>query len=158
MFKNLRKRTEGFTIIEVLIVLAIAGLIMLIVFLAVPALQRNNRTTQLKNAAAAILATTNEFVTNNNGQMPTGATIAANGDITVSGGAGTSAATGRTQGGYTASVGAALPAAGAATGNFTLILNNKCNGNTGLTAAQRSFVVGFTVETSTTTIQQCVGS
>ena len=41
-----KKRAEGFTIIEVLIVLAIAGLILLVVFLAVPALQRNARNTQ----------------------------------------------------------------------------------------------------------------
>ncbi|HPW47952.1 MAG TPA: prepilin-type N-terminal cleavage/methylation domain-containing protein, partial [Candidatus Saccharibacteria bacterium] len=36
-----KKDQKGFTIIEVLIVLAIAALILLIVFLAVPALQRN---------------------------------------------------------------------------------------------------------------------
>lgn len=42
--KMLKKSNQkGFSIIEVLIVLAIAGLIMLIVFLAVPALQRNAR-------------------------------------------------------------------------------------------------------------------
>ena len=41
MLKTLQKRkSEGFTIIEVLVVLAIAGLIMVVVFLAVPALQR----------------------------------------------------------------------------------------------------------------------
>jgi prepilin-type N-terminal cleavage/methylation domain-containing protein len=39
-----RYRT-GFTIIEVMIVLAIAGLILLIVFLAVPALEREARNT-----------------------------------------------------------------------------------------------------------------
>jgi prepilin-type N-terminal cleavage/methylation domain-containing protein len=37
---NILKNKEGFTIIEVLIVLAIAGLIMLVVLLAVPGLQR----------------------------------------------------------------------------------------------------------------------
>jgi prepilin-type N-terminal cleavage/methylation domain-containing protein len=35
MYKKLRKQEKGFTIIEVLIVLAIAGVIMLVVFLAV---------------------------------------------------------------------------------------------------------------------------
>jgi prepilin-type N-terminal cleavage/methylation domain-containing protein len=40
MSKKLSKKEKGFTIIEVMIVLAIAGLIMLVVFLAVPALQR----------------------------------------------------------------------------------------------------------------------
>jgi prepilin-type N-terminal cleavage/methylation domain-containing protein len=67
---NIRKRNEGFTIIEVMIVLAIAGLIMLIVFLAVPALQRNSRNTQYKNDAASYGAAANEWSTNNNGKTP----------------------------------------------------------------------------------------
>lgn len=67
MYQNLKKKTEGFTIIEVLIVLAIAGLIMLIVFLAVPALQRNSRNTQRRNDAAALVGAVNEFVSSNNG-------------------------------------------------------------------------------------------
>ncbi len=71
MLKNLKKRTEGFTIIEVLIVLAIAGLILLVVFLAVPALQRNSRNTQARSEAANILGAVNEFVSNNNGKLPT---------------------------------------------------------------------------------------
>jgi prepilin-type N-terminal cleavage/methylation domain-containing protein len=81
----LKKDNKGFTIIEVLIVLAIAGLILLIVFLAVPALQRNSRNTQVKNGAAAILATANEYVANNNGSLPTAVSIDGDGIITVSG-------------------------------------------------------------------------
>lgn len=46
----------GFTIIEVLIVLAIAGLIMLVVFLAVPNLQRNNRNNSIIGEASRVLA------------------------------------------------------------------------------------------------------
>lgn len=68
--KTKLKNTKGFTIIEVLIVLAIAGLIMLIVFLAVPALQRNSRNTQRKNDVAGILAAMAEYSNNNNGQLP----------------------------------------------------------------------------------------
>ena len=72
MLNSYKKNNEkGFTIIEVMIVLAIAGLIMLIVFLAVPALQRNSRNTQAKNEASNILAAVGEFVSNNNGTMPT---------------------------------------------------------------------------------------
>jgi len=73
--KNLRKdgSSEGFTIIEVLIVLAIAGLILLIVFLAVPALQRNARNTTRKNEVAAILGAVNEWSNNNSGSLPTSA-------------------------------------------------------------------------------------
>ena len=44
----------GFTIIEVLIVLAIAGLILLIMFLSVPALQRSTRNSQRHSDAAFI--------------------------------------------------------------------------------------------------------
>src|SRR6476469_2520284 len=74
MFTKLNKRNEGFTIIEVLIVLAIAGLIMLIVFLAVPALQRNSRNTQRRNDVQAALGSFQEVINNNNGKLP--ATVA----------------------------------------------------------------------------------
>lgn len=68
---NIKKRSEGgFTIIEVLIVLAIAGLIMLIVFLAVPALQRNSRNTQRKNDASAVASAIANFISNNGGTLP----------------------------------------------------------------------------------------
>jgi prepilin-type N-terminal cleavage/methylation domain-containing protein len=77
MLKNIKKRNEGFTIIEVLIVLAIAGLILLIVFLAVPALQRNSRNTQRRTDAGNYLSAVNEFISNNAGKIPSGATNAA---------------------------------------------------------------------------------
>jgi prepilin-type N-terminal cleavage/methylation domain-containing protein len=68
---NIKNRKEsGFTIIEVLIVLAIAGLIMLIVFLAVPALQRNSRNTQRKADVSAVLGAVSEYTNNNGGQAP----------------------------------------------------------------------------------------
>ncbi|MFI5275442.1 MAG: type II secretion system protein [Candidatus Saccharimonadales bacterium] len=67
--KNI-KRNDGFTIIEVLIVLAIAGLIMLIVFLAVPALQRNARNTSRKSDASSLGSAIAEYVNNNDGQIP----------------------------------------------------------------------------------------
>jgi prepilin-type N-terminal cleavage/methylation domain-containing protein len=73
MKSQLKKRTEGFTIIEVLIVLAIAGLIMLIVFLAVPALQRNQRNTSKKSDVGRVGSVTTEWVSNNNGQPPNSA-------------------------------------------------------------------------------------
>jgi len=65
-----KKQQNGFTIIEVLIVLAIAGLILLVVFLAVPALQRNSRNTQYRNEASRLLGATQEFVNNNSGTLP----------------------------------------------------------------------------------------
>lgn len=66
--QQLKKKTEGFTIIEVLIVLAIAGLIMLIVFLAVPALQRNQRNNARNSDASRISAAVTECMANRNGQ------------------------------------------------------------------------------------------
>lgn len=71
MLSNIRNRKEkGFTIIEVLIVLAIAGLILLVVFLAVPALQRNARNTQRKEDVASLMGGISEFINNNNGNLP----------------------------------------------------------------------------------------
>lgn len=61
------KRSEGFTIIEVMIVLAIAGLIMLIIFLAVPALNRNSRNEQRNHDAALVGAAVNECLNSRNG-------------------------------------------------------------------------------------------
>ena len=69
---SLERSSRGFTIIEVMIVLAIAGLILLIVFLAVPALQRNARNTQRKNDAANISSTFATFESNNSGTLPSG--------------------------------------------------------------------------------------
>lgn len=61
------KNRSGFTIIEVMIVLAIAGVIMLALFLAVPALQRNSRNNQRKSDAALFTASVNECLNNRNG-------------------------------------------------------------------------------------------
>ncbi len=72
MFKQLQKhnRQEGFTIIEVLIVLAIAGLIMVVVFLAVPNLQRSQRNNARNSDASNQLQEGSSYVANANGQMP----------------------------------------------------------------------------------------
>lgn len=158
MLSNLKKRNGGFTIIEVLIVLAIAGLILLVVFLAVPALQRNSRNTQAKNAASAVLGAISEYVNNNDSQLPTALSIT-NGAISVTG-TGT-ASTGKTQGGYTGSVVAAatMPAK---TGIFNVALNTKCSSGTAFDtygSSPRAVAVGFLIETGTgTTATQCVES
>lgn len=65
---------KGFTIIEVVLVLAIAGLIFLIVFLAVPALQRSQRDTQRRNDVGRFVAQINQYQANNNGNVPTNST------------------------------------------------------------------------------------
>jgi len=65
------KSKSGFTIIEVVLVLAIAGLIFLIVFLAVPALQRSQRDTARRSDIGRAIAAVQQFQSNNKGTLPT---------------------------------------------------------------------------------------
>lgn len=70
MLTNLKKKNQGFTIIEVMIVLAIAGLIIAIVFLAVPALQRTQRDTRRKNDINRLFSSLETYAGNNQGRYP----------------------------------------------------------------------------------------
>lgn len=63
--------SKGFTIIEVVLVLAIAALIFLMVFVALPALQRGQANTARKNDASTVASAVNTYRTNNNGKLPT---------------------------------------------------------------------------------------
>ncbi len=64
------KNKKGFTIIEVVLVLAIAGLIFLMVFIALPALQRSQRNTQRDDDLARVLTAVNSYQKNNHGSNP----------------------------------------------------------------------------------------
>ena len=68
---NKLQTKKGFTIIEVVLVLAIAGLIFLMVFLALPSLQRSQRDTQRKNDLSRVQSAINSYQSNNRGQIPT---------------------------------------------------------------------------------------
>ena len=61
---------KGFTIIEVVLVLAIAALIFLMVFIALPALQRSQRDTARKNDVGDVASAVTNYVSNNNGKFP----------------------------------------------------------------------------------------
>lgn len=99
MRKKLQKRNQGFTIIEVMIVLAIAALILLIVLLAVPALQRNSRNTAIKNDAAAVVGGVSEFASNNDGKTPDNTNSTCDtGDIELDAGGGTTPSVPKIQG------------------------------------------------------------
>ena len=65
-----KNNKKGFTIIEVVLVLAIAGLIFLMVFIALPALQRSQRNTRRRQDMARILSAFNDYQANNSGNMP----------------------------------------------------------------------------------------
>jgi prepilin-type N-terminal cleavage/methylation domain-containing protein len=64
-------KNKGFTIIEVVLVLAIAGLIFLMVFIALPALQRNQRDTARKNDLSRAQTAINNAQSNSRGALPT---------------------------------------------------------------------------------------
>lgn len=145
MLHNTKNRKEGFTIIEVLIVLAIAGLILLIVFLAVPALQRNSRNTQRRNDVATYLGAVDEWRNNNNGRNPSAAA-----DLTtVDSGINALAKLGSLTAPTTVLTGAQTGAV--SVDNLQLVVGAKCSTTTvGQTVAgpARSVAVRFAVENS----------
>ncbi len=66
-----KQTQKGFTIIEVVLVLAIAALIFLIVFLAVPALQRSQRDTQRRSDVGRLQAAASNYAGNHQATIPT---------------------------------------------------------------------------------------
>ena len=67
---NRKEQARGFTIIEVVLVLAIAGLIFLMVFIALPALQRSQRDSQRRTDVGTFVSQLSQYSTNNNGSLP----------------------------------------------------------------------------------------
>lgn len=151
MLNRLKKRNEGFTIIEVMIVLAIAGLILLIVFLAVPALQRSSRNTQRKTDIGRIGSAATTVVSNLNGQ----AVSAAN----FSGGAAGTVTTEAGSLGYY--VNTNVKTALVSTVNnetkdtVTVVYGFKCNVNDASTAAPKQIAVLWASETGGADSKHC---
>jgi prepilin-type N-terminal cleavage/methylation domain-containing protein len=71
--KELLKKEKGFTLIEIVLVLAIAGLILLMVFLAVSGAQKSRRDTQRKEDISRIASQLESYASNNSGAYPTNA-------------------------------------------------------------------------------------
>ncbi|CAN5698330.1 hypothetical protein BH23PAT2_BH23PAT2_03170 [soil metagenome] len=71
MKKNLQNKSSGFTIIEVMIVLAIAALILVVVLIAIPQLQRNQRNAARRDILGRVKTELDNYAGNNNGQYPT---------------------------------------------------------------------------------------
>lgn len=69
---NVQKKhnEKGFTIIEVVLVLAIAALIFLMVFIALPALQRSQRDTQRKQDLSKAMTRVTDYQSNNRNKLP----------------------------------------------------------------------------------------
>ena len=68
---NQLREKDGFTIIEVIIVLVIAAIIMLAVFLVVPQLQRTQRNSKAQTVGRNTLAAAEQYAANNGGTYPT---------------------------------------------------------------------------------------
>lgn len=64
------QQKKGFTIIEVVLVLAIAGLIFLMVFIALPALQRGQRDGQRRDDISRFMSQISSYATNNRNAVP----------------------------------------------------------------------------------------
>lgn len=64
-------KAAGFTITETLIVLAVAGLILIMIFTAIPALTRNSRNNQRKQDIQSILAAVSHYELNHSANFPT---------------------------------------------------------------------------------------
>ena len=80
MVRNNTKNKRGFTIIEVVLVLAIAGLIFLMVFIALPALQRSQRNTQRRDDYSMLVTAVNSYMASNNGKL---GNLVKNNDATI---------------------------------------------------------------------------
>lgn len=144
MLKKLDKK--GFTIIEVLIVLAIAGLIMLVIFLAVPTLQRNQRNNARQTDANNLVAAVNECVTNRNGQVASCQAIGANAVVAPPNP--NQLTTAPTYNG-----------AGTLTqAQWTFGVTCSADGLTTVAGTARQFVVRYQAETSSGQTQRCVSS
>ncbi len=70
MSEQNKNSKQGFTIIEVVLVLAIAGLIFLMVFLALPALQRSQRDTTRRNELGEFRTQIVQYQSNSRGRVP----------------------------------------------------------------------------------------
>lgn len=70
MNTNLKNKEKGFTIIEVVLVLAIAGLIFLMVFIALPALQRGQRDQQRRTDLSRVQTAIQQYQSNNRNALP----------------------------------------------------------------------------------------
>lgn len=64
------RRKNGFTIIEVVLVLAIGGLIFLMVFIALPALQQSQRNAQRRDDMSRVMTAVVSYQKHNHGSIP----------------------------------------------------------------------------------------
>jgi prepilin-type N-terminal cleavage/methylation domain-containing protein len=161
MLTKIKTRKDGFTIVEIMIVMAIIGLMLLAMLLVVPALRRNQRNKQRRDDVGSLITGMGEYATNNSGALPTNATqfgqvIGTLANNYTDGLARLGYYDPQTEVDYLYSTSAAatptLDASRVYVRNYA-----KCNGSTMTTtgATRRNVVVLFSVETSGATAPQC---
>lgn len=78
LLQNIKSGKKGFTLIEVVIVLAIAALILVIVFLAVAGAQRSQRDNASQQTAGRAVAAAQSYLSDNNNTFTYGDSATAN--------------------------------------------------------------------------------
>lgn len=155
MHKTKKVTEKGFTIIEVMIVLAIAGIIMGIVFIAIPSLQRGSRNTQRDADASRVLAAVGECLGNKNGQV-------ASCDSTAATEVGAYYDVAKNTQLSTVNIGATAPAVPAAGTNNVLNIGYNANCNAagdalGTNPTPRQYAGLFRIETTSGDTVRCIG-
>ena len=135
-------KKKGFTLIEIVIVLAIAALILVIVFLAVSGAQVARRNEQRRNDAARALAAYESTAANSSGTYPT------------SGTAPTSFVANEPKSGTAYTFAAAVPAGAV----MQYITGNKCGTAGALAASTGANNVAVRVELEPTATYYCVSN
>lgn len=158
MLTKLKKNNQGFTIVEVMIVLAIAALILLIVLLAVPAVQRNSRNTAIKNDASTVAGGISTFESDNSGLIPTGLT-SAGGTVTITDGTAANNETVQMQGSSSIAAVAThgtVPATGGVTvGTLQYDIGESCVNDVD-TISARSIAIFYPIETTNGVHTGCI--
>ncbi len=141
---NLLKKEKGFTLIEIVLVLAIAGLLLVIVFLAVSGAQKSRRDSQRKNDLSRVAAQLESFASNTSGTYP--ATQAAFNAAFGAGGA--YAVTNATDplSGAVYTYGGLVAPAGAVSAGFSYVLGQDC---AGAASGTRVYAVSVGLESGT---------
>ncbi len=138
------QKQRGFTIIEVVLVLAIAGLIFLMVFLALPALQRSQRDTARRSSLSTFTAQVTQFQANNKGAVPTTAGVAA----FVSGYMGSNWNDPATGSAYPVAANDAAVDTATTAGTYFYTAGSVCNGEAITGAGGRNFAIRMKLEGS----------
>ena len=146
---NKIKNNQGFTIVEIMIVMAIIGMMLLAMLLVVPALRRNARNKQRRDDIGVIISGINDYSTNNSGSLPAQASDFT-GELKLSYFSASDI-------NYLNSGSAVTEEPGTNPNTVYVRTYAKCNGNAlaASGATRRNVAVYFFVETTSSTINQC---